>query len=142
MTKQRINFCKLLCRLVCFVMKGSVRKLGDRLHVGESLVFRSTKDFRPFKYIRDVVEDKRFQQSTPWELLLDVELYVGMNISRMKRQTISLNGSLSLVYETGTYSRSPIPIDDRLSLVCDNGSVESERHFLMECSLYSDLCHD
>ena len=48
-------------------------------------------------------------------------------------------GCLPLAYETGRYSRPPVPIDDRLCLLCDNSSVETEKHFLIECSLYSDI---
>ena len=37
------------------------------------------------------------------------------------------------------YSRLPTPVDDRL---CDMGVVEIEKHFLLDCPLYSDLRYD
>ena len=36
----------------------------------------------------------------------------------------------------------PTPANERLCLLCDSGSVESEKHFLIECPLYSDLRYD
>jgi hypothetical protein len=49
------------------------------------------------------------------------------------------SGALPLAYETGRYSRPPVPVDDRLCVYCNSGRVENEKHFLMECNLYDDL---
>ena len=68
-------------------------------------------------------------------------LYVLQNISRFERRTMALfrSGALPLAYETGRYSRPPVPVDDRLCVYCNSGRVENETHFLMECNLYDDL---
>ena len=67
--------------------------------------------------------------------------YVLQNISRFERRTMALfrSGTLPLAYETGRYSRSPVPVDDRPCVYCNSGRVENEKHFLMECNLYDDL---
>ena len=49
------------------------------------------------------------------------------------------SGALPLAYETGRYSRPPVPVDDRLCVYCNSGRVENEKHFFMECNLYDHL---
>ena len=46
--------------------------------------------------------------------------YVLQNISRFERRTMALfrSGALPLAYETGRYSRPPVPADDRLCVYC------------------------
>ena len=67
--------------------------------------------------------------------------YVLQNISRFERWTMALfrSGALPLAYETGKYSRPPVPVDDRLCVYCNSERVENEKHFLMECNLYDDF---
>jgi hypothetical protein len=67
--------------------------------------------------------------------------YVLQNISRFERRTMALfrSGALPLAYETGRYSRQSVPVNERLSVYCNWGRVENEKHFLMECNLYDDL---
>ena len=48
-------------------------------------------------------------------------------------------GSLPLAVETGRYSRPPIPLAQRLCKYCDLNEIETEKHFLMTCPLYTDL---
>jgi len=75
---------------------------------------------------------------------VETEPYIKLNISRMERRTMALfrAGSLPLAYETGRYSRPPIPVNERYCVLCDNSAVETEKHFLMECPLYTDLRYD
>ena len=67
--------------------------------------------------------------------------YVLQNISRFERRTMALfrSGAFPLAYETGRYSRQSVPVNERLSVYCNWGRVENEKHFLMECNLYDDL---
>lgn len=43
----------------------------------------------------------------------------------------------SLLIETGRYNN--IPPDSRYCIFCNNASLEDEKHFLLNCSLYADL---
>jgi len=43
------------------------------------------------------------------------------------------------IIETGGYSKPTTPVDDRLCDLCDMRVVENEKHFLLDCPLYSDL---
>ena len=64
--------------------------------------------------------------------------YVLQNIFRFDRRTMALfrSGILPLAYETGRYSRPPVPVND---VYCNSGRVENEKYFLMESNLYDDL---
>jgi hypothetical protein len=44
--------------------------------------------------------------------------------------------SHDLRIESGRYCRPPLPCDSRICLFCDTGDVESEEHFIMDCSFY------
>ena len=72
---------------------------------------------------------------------MKTEPYLKCNITRMERRTMALFrcGSLPLAIETGRYSRPPTPLDERYCSLCDLKSIENEKHFLLECPLYSDL---
>ena len=69
------------------------------------------------------------------------ELYIHNNIPRSVRRTMTLfrSGTLPLAIETGRYSRPQIPLNERLCKLCYNTAAENEIHFLMNCSLYSDI---
>jgi hypothetical protein len=65
-------------------------------------------------------------------------------LSRMERRTMALfrSGALPIAIETSRYSRTSTPVDSTLFDLCDMGVVESEKHFLLDCPLYSDLRYD
>ena len=48
-------------------------------------------------------------------------------------------GSLPLAIETGRYARPPVPVENRLCIVCNKNCVETEKHFLLDCPLYDDM---
>jgi hypothetical protein len=59
----------------------------------------------------------------------------------MERRTMALfrSGALPIAIETSRYSRTSTPVDSTLFDLCDMGVVESEKNFLLDCPLYSDL---
>lgn len=71
----------------------------------------------------------------------NTELYVALLKPRQHKRVMALfrAGSLLLAIETGRYARPPIPVHNRLSVLCTNNCVETEKHFLLNCSLYDDL---
>ena len=50
--------------------------------------------------------------------------------------------NLSLAIETGRYTRTKTPVNERLCNFCNCNEVEDETHFLVECTFYSDLRDD
>ena len=67
--------------------------------------------------------------------------YVRQNLTSSQRRLMAMfrAGSLPLALETGRYSRPPVPVQNRLCQFCSLSEVETEKHFLMTCDLYSDL---
>lgn len=66
------------------------------------------------------------------------EPYLNMRLTLGQRRSLaSLRcGVAPLRIETGRYSQ--LPVDERLCEICDVGSVETEKHFLMSCNFYAD----
>ena len=41
--------------------------------------------------------------------------------------------------EIGRYLRPPLPAQERMCLFCNDGSIEDEKHFMLSCTLYSNM---
>ena len=37
------------------------------------------------------------------------------------------------------YLRPPLPAQERICLFCNDGSIEDEKHFMLSCTLYSNM---
>ncbi len=76
------------------------------------------------------------------KLNFGTEDYVKIKQPRKNRSTIARmrNGTFPLNIELGRYRG--IPLESRLCITCDDNRVESEEHFLCECSAYHDLRRD
>ena len=72
---------------------------------------------------------------------VQVEQYIQCQIPRNVRRTMTLFrcGALPLSVETGRYAKPQIPLENRLCTFCDMNVIEDEKHFLIDCPLYSDI---
>jgi hypothetical protein len=78
--------------------------------------------------------DRQFKQ------IRYTETYVSRLGHRPYRHVMTLFRAGSLLsIETGRYARPPVPVENRLCVVCNKNCVESEKHFLLDCPLYDDL---
>ena len=68
------------------------------------------------------------------------EEYTSANLSRDMMTGISqLRTSMhKLAIETGRYQRPVIPSNDRVCRMCNNGQVEDETHFIVQCMSYNE----
>ena len=41
--------------------------------------------------------------------------------------------------EIGRYLRPPLPAQERICLFCNDGSIEDAKHFMLSCTLYSNM---
>jgi len=65
---------------------------------------------------------------------LELPPYMRVPVARLRTSTHPLR------IETGQYNLPvPIPAEERYCWFCQNGSVEDEFHFLLDCNLYSTL---
>ena len=67
------------------------------------------------------------------------EYYLHRVINRGHRSVLSQFrcGILPLSIEVGRYTNTPL--EDRVCELCENGVLEDECHFLLECEVYRDL---
>jgi len=77
----------------------------------------------------------KFKLDYELEKYLNVGLphYLVRSIAKLRTSTHSL------AIETGRYTRPRIPPENRLCKLCNRSAVEDEQHFILECSLYTDL---
>ncbi len=72
--------------------------------------------------------------------VFEVEPYVLSFMNRQRRSHLSQlrNGILPLQLEVGRWINKAI--EERLCLICNNGTVEDEEHFLFHCNFYYGEC--
>ncbi len=75
-------------------------------------------------------------------MVYEVEPYVLSSMSRQSRSYLAQlrNVILSLQLEVGRWMNKAI--EERLCLICNNGTVEDEEHFLFHCNFYYGECKD
>ena len=86
------------------------------------------------------------KMGTNYELIINLsKSYVPKHTSQdwftSNRRVMALFrvGSLPLAIETGRYTKLPVPVENRLCVLCNKNCVETENHFLLDCPLYDDL---
>ena len=67
------------------------------------------------------------------------QVYVKLNINASERSLLSQlrMGILPIRLETGRFNN--LKIDDRVCMICNNGEIEDEIHFLFSCNKYEDI---
>ena len=46
---------------------------------------------------------------------------------------------MPLAVESGRYTKPKTPLTERLCKFCESSAVEDEKHFLLDCELYTDI---
>ncbi len=74
--------------------------------------------------------------------VFDVEPYVLSFMSRQLRSYLDQlrNTILPLQLEVGRWINKAI--EEQLCLICNNGTVENDKHFLFHCNFYYSECQD
>ena len=86
------------------------------------------------------IEETRMGTNYEFKQIRYTETYVSRLGHRPYRRVMTLFSAGSLLsIETGRYARPPVPVENRLCVVCNENCVESEKHFLLDCPLYDDL---
>ena len=79
--------------------------------------------------LRTFVKFKDFSKESP-------HIYKPLSFKQRKMMSKLRLGLLPLRLETARYIRPRIPPENRLCLLCNNGEIEDETHFLLFCSVY------
>ena len=51
-------------------------------------------------------------------------------------------GSLPLEIEKGRFAKPKVPLEQRVCKYCNSSNVEDEKHFLIDCDLYTDIRYE
>ena len=63
-------------------------------------------------------------------------IYKPLSFKQRKEMSKLRLGLLNLRIETARYIRPRVPPEQRLCLLCNNGDIEDETHFLLSCGIY------
>jgi hypothetical protein len=85
--------------------------------------------------------DSKLRTYKDFKLGISLENYLlcGGNVANRKEFTKLRISSHQLRIERGRYTRPrKTPVEDRLCTLCNNGDVETERHYILTCSQFND----
>ena len=90
------------------------------------------------EWSKRILKKPKLRSYCCWKKDYNTEPYVKIGLPREHRSILAQirSGTLPLKIETGRFMG--IKLDDRLCTVCDEGIVEDEKHFLLECNRYND----
>ena len=110
----------------------------EKLACDLELVKAKTKDIMTTSWQREVQIKPKLRSYKLFKNNFETEPYVQFIRDRQTRSLLAQIrcGILPLRIETGRFSRLPAP--ERLCELCNTGQVESEMHFVCECSLYDN----
>ena len=111
-----------------FPLKHIIKSLKDSLLKKDQISWQS--ECRNLPKLRTFIQFKDFTSDSP---------QIFKPLTFMQRKTLSKFrlGMLQLRIETGRYARPRLPPEGRLCLICGNGEVEDESHFLLSCTTYN-----
>jgi hypothetical protein len=90
-------------------------------------------------WTQKITEKPKLRLYKTFKQELKTENYVSSNISRSERSFFAQLrfGILPIHIETGRFTRKPL--EERTCNICNNGEVEDEEHFLLNCDKYQHL---
>ena len=104
--------------------------IKKKIHEEEEKEWKKAMEKKPKLRTYQTLKDK---------LVLEEYLKINTNAKGRQIATSIRTGSNNLRIETGRWTRPKEKIEDRLCMECMNGSIEDEKHFLIECEIYDDL---
>ena len=115
---EHIFHCKMLCDI-----ESAVQELHKNLKISWTNKLPTKPKLRTYITFKDSYR---------------TEEYVKYNISRKQRSLFAQFrvGILPLHIETGRFRGTAL--EERLCLICKNGDIENEQHFLIKCQLYEE----
>ena len=111
-------------------IKNIVKYVKDKLCANDKILWKN-----------ELIKSDKLRTYKLYKTELLPEWYCILPLPRDHRRTIFKFRSctLPLHVETGRYSMPKLPLNERLCKMCTDGSIEDEKHFILNCSLYTDL---
>jgi hypothetical protein len=91
------------------------------------------------KWYKDMWDNKKLEYYRVHKRHYEQAVYTTC-LPRHQRSTLAMLrcGSLPLMMETGRWTKPKTPVEQRVCPICPD-QIESELHFMFDCSLYDDL---
>ncbi|VDI50203.1 Hypothetical predicted protein [Mytilus galloprovincialis] len=129
----------------CFDFKDILIKLDLVSHferkeiIDMSLLDLRLQDFYLSMWKRDIINVSKLRTYVKLKTMVEQESYVKLNLSKSQRSCVAQLrcGILPLRIETGRYIGEQR--EERICNFCTENSIEDESHFVLDCSLYTEL---
>ena len=111
----------------------------NKLIVNFDSVKHKTASFYSTNWSNNVLTVPKLRTYVTFKMEFKTENYLLLNLNRKERSLMAQlrSGILPLRIETGRYAReSP---DERLCKLCNDSTIEDEKHFVLNCSFYRDI---
>ena len=115
----------------------SARNLVDK-------VKQKLTNIRERQWADSVLQSAKLRTYRTFKFSIGKEEYLDRFLSIQQRSAVARFrcGSFPLAVELGRYRRPVIPLEQRTCRVCNNGQIENEEHFLIQCCKYNDIRHN
>jgi hypothetical protein len=112
-------------------------EVGD-LEGWKDLVHRKVEEWEKSRWRQGVASKRKLRTYARLKEELGFEQYLNSpNIKGRRHMTRLRGGSNCLRIERGRWERKAV--EERVCLMCNDGRVEDEEHFMLDCALYEDL---
>ncbi len=93
------------------------------------------------QWANDLQQSPKLRTYRKFKQHVHQEEYLTKHLTIKQRSAIARFrcGSYPLAIELGRYRRPMTPLENRVCRVCDEGYVEDEQHYLVQCSKYADI---
>ena len=111
----------------------------NKLIVNFDSVKHKTASFYSTNWSNNLLTVPKLRTYVTFKMEFKTENYLLLNLNRKERSLMAQlrSGILPLRIETGRYAReSP---DERLCKLCNDSTIEDEKHFVLNCSFYRDI---
>ncbi|CAG2193349.1 unnamed protein product [Mytilus edulis] len=104
-----------------------------------SLLDLRLQDFYLSMWKRDIIKVSKLRTYIKLKTMVEQESYIKLNLSKSQRSCVAQLrcGILPLRIETGRYIGEQR--EERICNFCTENSIEDESHFVLDCSLYTEL---
>lgn len=127
------------CGLLNFFNTESTKTISARSLVEK--VKQKLINSRNNQWHDSLLQSAKLRTYRTFKTTINKECYLDRFLSIKQRSALARFrcGSFPLAVELGRYRRPVTPLEQRTCRLCNNGQIENEMHFLMQCTTYSDI---
>ncbi|MES9883775.1 MAG: reverse transcriptase family protein [Sedimenticola sp.] len=137
------DLCNILteCGLNNYAQIDHIKTVSSRYIVSEVKSHRQSISRQT--WCNEITQSPKLRTYVKFKHDIGCEQYLNRPLNFRQRSALARLrfGTFPLAVELGRYRRPVIPVNERTCRLCNDGSIEDEAHFLVNCPSYSDLRH-